>query len=986
MDTLAIAMLRELRRVGALASEDLAARLQQPLELVQRELLGNDFVFSPSGGERKWSVIGPAEFAAALQMRRQLRPWQVDAMQEWLVNDRYGVVEAVTGSGKTDVGVAAIADARRRGVPTVVLVPDRELVDQWTRVLEEAFPGVAIGRLSAVEGSSVSQRMVVTTVADMEGRTFTGFDRGGLLVADEIQRFSVSDYSRGMLPLRSFEERLGLTAAYEWPAEASERLLRPFFGRTIAGCDYQRAISESILAPPSVLTVGVSFRRAEKEEYDRLSKRVDRAVRKLVDDGVDTANGIYAAARTIAADSEVGSTKFLAREYLEAHHARSRVMAECQAKAAAVGELAHGLDQAHRATIFTQNDQASKSAVTAVQSADVPSSAIYENDDATELIGMFSSGALRVLATSRLLDEGVAVPTSQVGIIMCASRKRGQMAQRMGRVIAPAGWKRRAVVVVIYVNGTIEDPLVHAEDTYFETLRDAAEVVEDVDPATAAAMLREWLADGVEPTPEEPESLHQDDSAVIRSDDWSIDQAILDVFDEYAGFPTWGELREVLPDLEVEERLMNGLDGVNWMRVGGHLVGAGGREGSQPEERISALDRLAATFKRLNDRTLTPVELGQALSVSGLLAHRLSSWRMVELWTTLGGRLSEDSAPQPDSGAVIDAVELPDGPVSDVRPPASRPNWERRQKSAPSMPGIVGRGPTRPRPTVAPRQVVDVDRTQEDALKAFVTAVVGRGGKSSPYAGSHRHVVTVTDKTGVEHVVRVRGGAVGVWKGLRRDEIRQNEPADVCAFVDTSSDPSRYYLIPAWIYADRVRHAVDRWVAEKRGRPRVGPLEVNLEFVADGLNAWGLLGLASDEEEPSSVATSVPGTDEVATTDVKPVDECPRRSSVPESTKSVKQPDLIEGVKLSADGEIRATLDYHGNEYVGFHNPQTGMFRVARAPGAANLVDRPFRNAAMAAASLKSTVAGKLVFGIGGTEWVVDKTSGLNLEDYLATE
>ena len=48
---------------------------------------------------------------------RELYRWQLDALVSWLRCGRRGVIEAVTGSGKTDVAIAAASDALRAGVP-----------------------------------------------------------------------------------------------------------------------------------------------------------------------------------------------------------------------------------------------------------------------------------------------------------------------------------------------------------------------------------------------------------------------------------------------------------------------------------------------------------------------------------------------------------------------------------------------------------------------------------------------------------------------------------------------------------------------------------------------------------------------------------------------------------------------------------------------------------------------------------------------------
>src|SRR6187455_1832020 len=79
--------------------------------------------------------------------RRELYRWQLDALVSWLRCGRRGVIEAVTGSGKTDVAIAAASDALRRGRFVLVVVPSRVLMEQWHGRLRTALPAARIGRL-----------------------------------------------------------------------------------------------------------------------------------------------------------------------------------------------------------------------------------------------------------------------------------------------------------------------------------------------------------------------------------------------------------------------------------------------------------------------------------------------------------------------------------------------------------------------------------------------------------------------------------------------------------------------------------------------------------------------------------------------------------------------------------------------------------------------------------------------------------------------
>src|SRR4051794_41938857 len=78
---------------------------------------------------------------------QELYRWQLDALVSWLRCGRRGVIEAVTGAGKTDVAIAAVSDALRRGRFVLILVPSRVLMEQWDGRLRSALPDARIGRV-----------------------------------------------------------------------------------------------------------------------------------------------------------------------------------------------------------------------------------------------------------------------------------------------------------------------------------------------------------------------------------------------------------------------------------------------------------------------------------------------------------------------------------------------------------------------------------------------------------------------------------------------------------------------------------------------------------------------------------------------------------------------------------------------------------------------------------------------------------------------
>jgi len=64
------------------------------------------------------------------------RDYQQAALDVWIDHDRRGSVILPTGSGKTFLGLQAIADA---GVSTLVVTPTIDLMNQWHATLTNAF-------------------------------------------------------------------------------------------------------------------------------------------------------------------------------------------------------------------------------------------------------------------------------------------------------------------------------------------------------------------------------------------------------------------------------------------------------------------------------------------------------------------------------------------------------------------------------------------------------------------------------------------------------------------------------------------------------------------------------------------------------------------------------------------------------------------------------------------------------------------------------
>ena len=412
----------------------------------------------------------------------ELYRWQYEALDAWRNQHERGVVEAVTGTGKTMVGVAAATTELARGGQVLVLVPTRELAEQWSRVLAQHGPATArVGRLGGGHRDDLGHHDIVVAVVNSARDTDLRPRRpGGLLVADECHRYG-SAGNRVALHAK-FPRRLGLSATYARSDDGHVTWLDPYFGGTCYRIGYRRAISDGIVAPFTVTLCGVELTAGERAEYDELTILMSAARARLIAAGHAPSEPIGAFFTAVArlARGEHGEATVAARRYLAALQQRRRLLAETPAKTAVLDAMSPTFRACDRAIVFTQSIAGAEHAAGRLRGLGLSAAAIHSQLDAVgrrAVLDRFAAGDLRIVAAPQVLDEGVDVPAADLAVILAASRSRRQMIQRMGRVLRRKSDGRSAHFIIVYATATVEDPALGAHEGFLDEIAPVAAAV-----------------------------------------------------------------------------------------------------------------------------------------------------------------------------------------------------------------------------------------------------------------------------------------------------------------------------------------------------------------------------------------------------------------------------------------------------------------------------------------------------------------------------
>jgi RNA polymerase primary sigma factor len=440
----------------------------------------------------RWRLAAPASRTS--YVGREPRAWQQEALAAWSAHGRRGVVEAVTGTGKTTVGVLAAAAAVDAGERVLVLVPGTELLQQWHDVLRRDLPTLRIGRTGSGHRDTLADHHIVVAVINSAAvYQLLPPGRPALIVADEVHRYGAPSFAVALDA--TFGARLGLTATYTRQDDLLERNVLPYFGPVVATCGYRRGLADRILAPFRVGFVGTEFTASEQEMHDYYESRLRALRNRLVFEHQCPAEPFGEFMAAVNKLAQAGPAAKDARRYLAAFSKRRQLLAGCESKYGLLADLAPVLAAANRGLVFGESKACATQSVEVLSACGVSAMAMTSDlptAERSQRLAAFRRGQITVLAAPRILDEGIDVPEADMGIIMAASRSKRQMIQRMGRVIRPKSDGRPATFLVMYVRGTAEDPRNGAHEDFRTELTDVAQEIKDFGPTFNPTDLLAW--------------------------------------------------------------------------------------------------------------------------------------------------------------------------------------------------------------------------------------------------------------------------------------------------------------------------------------------------------------------------------------------------------------------------------------------------------------------------------------------------------------
>jgi superfamily II DNA or RNA helicase len=388
--------------------------------------------------------------AQSKQNEKKLYYYQKQAIKSWEDAGRVGIISMATGTGKTLTSLHAIKPLLFMGLPILILVPTKEIMDQWEIDIRNEFSNVPI--LLAGGGhdwkgvnskrmyvSDLSEpRIILSTMDTASTSDFIEFISQAInlvLVADEVHRLG-SIGRRSVLKLK-FAAKLGLSATPErlFDDDGNKVIADAFGEYPVFNLPINAKVRMSEDSEEEVDILGkflskyyydfqtVTLNEIEQKKWDSLTSRIKNYMAKIQ-----------------SSESEIKLEKFDNATIKLLLIERARIIKSAQEKVnAAERIISKSYPSEGRWLVYCDNHDQMNAVWSRLKqiNPDIPIMRYYSEmsyDERRRVLDSFEESP-GIVVSIKCLDEGVNIPLADGAVILASSSNPREYIQRRGRVL-----------------------------------------------------------------------------------------------------------------------------------------------------------------------------------------------------------------------------------------------------------------------------------------------------------------------------------------------------------------------------------------------------------------------------------------------------------------------------------------------------------------------------------------------------------------------
>ncbi|HKM05709.1 MAG TPA: DEAD/DEAH box helicase [Sphaerochaeta sp.] len=416
-------------------------------------------------------------------MKLTLYAWQEECLDAWQQNDSRGIIQVVTGGGKTILALAAAQRLQQRlngKLQVKIIVPKQFMVAQWTASLlnyKETF-GVEkedIGNYSGLNKDTPDKPYMIYVINSARYKLSVhiaeNLKKGEsvLIIADECHHYASAENRKifdfmSLLDSKKPQQYFSLGLSATPQTEGFTNILVPALGPLFYSYGFSEAIRAEVINTCVLHNVGLFFNEAEEDEYEELSAEIAKLLgllsKKCPEFATIPSSAIIPFLKKLAG-SKTNPNNKLARSLLFYLFKRKALVYEAESRSPSAIALVARLSNKAKIIIFGERISQTDLLFLALEK-EYPNRVARYHSEMGEVarkhaIDRYRDGEVRILVSCKALDEGFDIPSADVGIVLSSTSMQRQRIQRLGRILRRNQNKGISSLFYFYIEGTIED-------------------------------------------------------------------------------------------------------------------------------------------------------------------------------------------------------------------------------------------------------------------------------------------------------------------------------------------------------------------------------------------------------------------------------------------------------------------------------------------------------------------------------------------------
>lgn len=422
-------------------------------------------------------------------MAFSLYRWQEQCIQQWLGTNARGVVEVATGAGKTVLALfaaKALQERLTRRLHLVIIVPKTFLLGQWKQMIitlehELGYSRDEIGLVGGGLSSRHDKPVMIYVVNSARYRISPIVARSLsdgqpiMLIADECHHYG-SDENRKIFSFLDVVDPEAKAHYYALGLSATpktfyfDRILVPALGPLFYSYDVGEAIADGVVNDVVIFNIGLWMDGEQAAEYEGLSRKISTAMKSLYRLCPALAsvpqNRFFGEVNRLTKDPKE-KIRTVAAILLTALYKRRAIVYEAPQRIDCALDLITLLSDESTIIVFAERIEQSEALYQALRAKMGEKVAMYHSQMGsvarTLALRRYRSKEVRILVSCKALDEGLDIPSADVGIVIASTSEQRQRIQRLGRILRKDKGKGTASLFYFSLLDTVEDTTLLSE-------------------------------------------------------------------------------------------------------------------------------------------------------------------------------------------------------------------------------------------------------------------------------------------------------------------------------------------------------------------------------------------------------------------------------------------------------------------------------------------------------------------------------------------